>query len=65
MIDCRFLSLSLFLSHSFQDDYSDENCVKILKHLAEVMTPSSRLLVIDCVIQPAVTDEKDGSVPFP
>lgn len=46
-------------------DYADDNCVKILKSLASSMSKTSKVLIIDTVMQPALIGEKDGKLPFP
>lgn len=47
----------VFMMRAIIHDWADDKCIEILKHLAEAMTPSSRLLIIDTVIEPAVIGE--------
>jgi hypothetical protein len=37
-------------------DYSDENCIRILKHLAAAMNVDSRVLIADMVMPARVTE---------
>lgn len=37
-------------------DYSDEYCIRILKHLAEAMSADSRVLIADMVLPARVTE---------
>ncbi|CCM06253.1 uncharacterized protein FIBRA_08502 [Fibroporia radiculosa] len=54
-----------YLLRRILHDWSDENCIIILKHLKNAMTPSSRILIIDHVLHPTVESGQLKSAPPP
>lgn len=44
-------------------DWSDKNCIRILRHLRDAATPSTQLLVVDNLMSYACVDESTKDIP--
>ncbi|KAG6818810.1 hypothetical protein H0H93_001415, partial [Arthromyces matolae] len=53
---------SVFLLRHILHDWSDTNCIKILKHLRDAATPETTLLILDCVMTTSGVDTTIASI---
>jgi hypothetical protein len=53
----------VFLLHMIIHDWSDKDCIRILRHLRDAATPSTQLLVVDNLMAYACVDESTKDIP--
>ncbi|KAF8351885.1 S-adenosyl-L-methionine-dependent methyltransferase [Amanita rubescens] len=52
---------SIFFVKSVMHDWSDEYCLKILKHLRDAATPSTKLIIIDVILPYACHETEENA----
>lgn len=61
----------VFLLRAITHDWSDLNCIKLLSNLRKAASPSTKLVIFDCLMEPSCKHEYEGApylnkdVPFP